>query len=68
MVKILLRKDFKHEVSLPTPHNGEEVRKWCSVNRMPFVYSTYNCGKPNSTIEYIFADESDAAMFALRWP
>ena len=49
-MKILLREDFKYEVSLPCPHNGEEVRFWLNRNRIPFIYSTFNAG---TSIEYI---------------
>ena len=64
MVKILWREDFKYEVSLPCPHNGEEVRSWMSKNRIPFIYSTFNAG---TSIEYIMTEESHASWFRMRW-
>jgi hypothetical protein len=66
-LKILLREDFKYEVSLPCPHSGEEVRKWLSKNRIPFIYSTFNVGKPSPTVEYIMTEESHASWFTLVW-
>ena len=63
-LKVLRREDFKYEVSLPCPHNGEEVRNWFNKNRIPFIYSTFNTGK---SIEYIMTEESHAAWFKLRY-
>lgn len=62
---ILWNEDFKYTVSLPCPHNGEEVRRWLSHNRIPFTYSTYNAG--SGTIEYHMTEESHTAWFKLRW-
>ena len=63
-MKILLREDFKYEVSLPCPHNGEEVRFWLNRNRIPFIYSTFNAG---TSIEYIMTEENHAVWLSLRY-
>lgn len=63
-LKVLRREDFRHEVSLPCPHNGEEVRNWLHRNRIPFIYSTHNAGK---SIKYSMTEEGHAAWFKLRW-
>ena len=62
--KIIWQENFKYEVSLPCPHNGEEIRNWLNKNRIPFIYTTYNAG---TSIEYIMTEEKHATMFMLRW-
>jgi hypothetical protein len=62
--KTIWREDFKYEVSLPCPHNGEEVRSWLNKNSIPFIYFTYNAGR---SIEYIMTEEEHATWFKLRW-
>jgi hypothetical protein len=65
-MKILLREDFKYEVEIPCPHNGEEVRTWCHRNKIPFVYHSA-IGPPRSTIVYSMTEESHAIWFKMRW-
>ena len=64
---MLTREDYKHTVSLKCPHDGQSVRDWISRRSMPFVYSTYNVGNPEPTVEYHFASGRDAVFFTLRW-
>lgn len=65
-MRILLREGFRYVVELPCPHNGGEVRKWCAVNRIPFVY--YSVDYPGKhMMAYSMTEESHAAWFKLRW-
>jgi hypothetical protein len=65
-MKFLSREDFKYTVELECPHNGEEVRSWCSQNCIPFVYrSIERYGK--HMIVYVMTEEKHATLFTLRW-
>ena len=59
--------DYKHTVSLPTPHDGGAVRHWLAQTNIRFTYSTHNINNPAPTVEYHFIKERDATLFALKW-
>lgn len=64
---MLQQEDFKHTVSLPTPHSIVNIRVWLYNNNIEYTYSTHDVGMVCPSVEYHFTKERDATLFILKW-
>ena len=69
-MKIIPSEDFIHSVMLATPHNHRDVKRWLDEQSICYTFFTHIAPHylpTKSPVEYKFANERDAALFALKW-